>query len=239
MHEISLAFKQLVNALDDISFPEQNLLLKRHEFVLHVRLKSMYKMYPLLKKGVEEFLLDVSPVGKDLSVQNLREHVPYTVIPVIYVSSCKTESYNLSGIVAKQMKLVPTLFPNVADTLKWLKDNGITMSIASSRSSKSIRDFLSGLGIIDDIAYILGAEDVTKPKPDAEPVLKTLDALHYSADEALVVGDMPFDIMMGRNAGTRTCGVTYGNASRRQLEDSGANFVIDDIWELTEIIQNN
>ena len=54
-----------------------------------------------------------------------------------------------------------------------------------------------------------------------------------------MVGDMPFDILMGSNAGTRTCGVTYGNASRRQLEDSDANFVIDDMWELTEIIQNN
>lgn len=139
---------------------------------------------------------------------------------------------------ANKERLQPTLFPNVRETLKWLKDNGIVISIASSRSSKSIRDFLSGLGIIGDIAYILGAEDVTKPKPDAEPVLKTLGALHYSADEALVVGDMPFDILMGSNAGTRTCGVTYGNASRRQLEDSGANFVIDDMWELTEILES-
>ena len=85
MHEISLAFKQLVNALDDISFPEHNLFFNRHEFVLHVRLESMYEMYPLLKKGVEEFLLDVSPVGKDFPKQNLREHVPYTVIqPMLF-----------------------------------------------------------------------------------------------------------------------------------------------------------
>ena len=137
---------------------------------------------------------------------------------------------------ANKKELVPTLFPNVADTLKWLKDNGITMSIASSRSSKSIRDFLSGLGIIDDIAYILGAEDVTKPKPDAEPVLKTLDALGFSADEALVVGDMPFDILMGATAGTRTCAVTYGNASRKQLVEAGADFIIDDMKEIIEFL---
>ena len=70
-------------------FPEHNLFFNRHEFVLHVRLESMYEMYPLIKKGVEEFLPDVSPVGKDFPIQNLREYVPYTVIPVIYVSSCK------------------------------------------------------------------------------------------------------------------------------------------------------
>ena len=80
MHKISLGFKQLVNALDDISFPEHNLFFNRHELVLHVRLESMYEMYPLIKKGIEEFLLDVASVGKDFPIQNLREYVPYTVI---------------------------------------------------------------------------------------------------------------------------------------------------------------
>ena len=45
MHKISLGFKQLVNALDDISFPEHNLFFNRYEFVLHVRLESMYEMF--------------------------------------------------------------------------------------------------------------------------------------------------------------------------------------------------
>ena len=40
----------------------------------------MYEMYPLIKKGAEEFLLDVSPVGKDFPIRYLREYVPYTVI---------------------------------------------------------------------------------------------------------------------------------------------------------------
>ncbi len=41
--------------------------------------------------------------------------------------------------------------------------------------------------------------------------------------------------MMGRNAGTTTCGVTYGNASRKQLAESGADFIIDDMAELIEL----
>ena len=71
------------------------------------------------------------------------------------------------------------------------------------------------------------AEDVTEPKPNPEPVLKTLVALGFAADDTLVVGDMPVDILMGRNAGTRTCSVTYGNASCQQLEEAGADFIID------------
>ncbi|MBP5549551.1 MAG: HAD hydrolase-like protein, partial [Bacteroidales bacterium] len=43
----------------------------------------------------------------------------------------------------------------------------------------------------------------------------------------LVVGDMAVDILMGSSAGARTCGVTWGNGSRKDLEEAGADFIID------------
>ena len=135
-------------------------------------------------------------------------------------------------------KMVPQLFPHVAETLAELQQRGITMSVASSRSNASLLGFLNDMGIQQFISYVLGAEDVTKPKPDPEPVQKTLKAMNIPASEALVVGDMPVDILMGRNAGTRPCGVTYGNASRQQLEEAGADFVIDDMEELITTIFN-
>ena len=48
---------------------------------------------------------------------------------------------------------------------------------------------------------------------------------------------MNVDILMGLNAGAKTCGVTYGNGTRRDLEDAGANYIIDSIDELTEIVK--
>ena len=52
--------------------------------------------------------------------------------------------------------------------------------------------------------------------------------------EAIVVGDTSFDIQMGRNAGTRTCGVTYGNGSMESLSD--ADWLIDDFGKLLDIV---
>jgi phosphoglycolate phosphatase len=48
-----------------------------------------------------------------------------------------------------------------------------------------------------------------------------------------VVGDTVFDIDMGRNAGVKTCGVTYGNGSRESL--SNADWLIDDFGKLLEL----
>lgn len=56
------------------------------------------------------------------------------------------------------------------------------------------------------------------------------------AKDTIVVGDMPVDIIMGRNAGTFTCGVTYGNASKRQLIDAHADYIIEDLSQLLKII---
>ena len=94
------------------------------------------------------------------------------------------------------------------------------------------------MGIADYISYILGADDVKEAKPKPEPVLKTLAAMHYDASETLVVGDMAVDIQMGANAGTKTCGVTWGNGTKNELEDVGATFIIDRIEDLIEIVNH-
>ena len=92
------------------------------------------------------------------------------------------------------------------------------------------------MGIANYVSYILGADDVKEAKPKPEPVLKTLANMHFDASETLVVGDMAVDIQMGANAGTKTCGVTWGNGTRDELERVGATFIIDRMEELIEIV---
>ena len=72
-----------------------------------------------------------------------------------------------------------------------------------------------------------------KPAPDM--VYKVLETLHGKKEEALMVGDMQYDIDMGRNAGIKTCGVTYGNGTREELMN--ADYVIDDFADLIAIAQ--
>lgn len=128
--------------------------------------------------------------------------------------------------------LTPTVFPHVTETLRELRLRGYVLTIASSRSNHSLMDFVRTFGFDKEISLVLGADDVTKAKPDPEPVLLTLRKLRFDSSRTLVVGDMPFDILMGRGAGAKTCGVTYGNSSREELLDSGADFIIDDFASL-------
>ena len=126
------------------------------------------------------------------------------------------------------------IYPNVVDTLKTLMSKGIILTIASSRSHASLAEYVENLGLSSLISYILGADDVDKGKPDPEPVNRTLKRFGISPEDTIVVGDTSFDIQMGKNAGTRTCGVTYGNGSRESLSD--ADRIIDDFGKLLNIL---
>ncbi len=130
----------------------------------------------------------------------------------------------------------PLLFPNMIETLNRLNEKGIVCTIATSRGRDSLLGFLETMNIAKYFSYLLAAEDTTLHKPNAEPVKKTLNELSYNAQDTLVVGDMPFDILMGKNAGVYTCGVTYGVSGKNSLLEAGADWVIDDISELLEIV---
>ena len=134
-----------------------------------------------------------------------------------------------------QRTIKPQAFPHVVETLSALKEQGFTLTIASSRSHASLSELTKNMGISESISYLIGADDVKEAKPKPEPVLKTLAAMHYAASETLVVGDMAVDILMGVNAGAKTCGVTWGNGTREELIAAGADYIIDNIEELIEI----
>lgn len=126
------------------------------------------------------------------------------------------------------------IYPNVLETLAELKNRGMTLTIASSRSHRTLDDFVRNLGLTDTITYVLGGEDVTQGKPAPQAVNMTLKKYGLRPEEVIVVGDTVFDIDMGRNAGTKTCGVTYGNGSRESMAD--ADWLIDDFSELLELV---
>lgn len=126
------------------------------------------------------------------------------------------------------------LYPNVHDTLLELKRRGLVLTIASSRSNASLMAYINDLGLDTTVTYVLGADDVKEGKPDPEAVNRTLAHFGFKPEEAVVVGDTMFDVKMGINAGTRTCGVTYGNGSSESLAD--ADWLIDDFGQLLEIL---
>ena len=130
----------------------------------------------------------------------------------------------------------PVYFPGTDKVLARLKEKNILCTIATARNSATLHEMLRSWKLDVWFPYILCAEDTVHLKPHPEPVLKTLEHFSCPPEQALVVGDMPVDIGMGKGAGTYTCGVTYGNSDRDALLQAGADFIIDSIEELPGIL---
>lgn len=160
-------------------------------------------------------------------------------IPPVLFPECELEGELYASTYRKLFKIFNTdgaveLYPNVIETLKALDERGIRLTIASSRSKSTLVQYVENLGLSSIITYVLGADDVKQGKPHPEAVNMTLEHFGFNAEEAIVVGDTIFDVEMGLNAGTRSCGVTYGNGSKESL--SKADYLIDDFAQLLDIV---
>ena len=94
---------------------------------------------------------------------------------------------------------------------------------------------LADLGVTDLFSAIVAADDVAHAKPNPEPVNKILQALDCRPEDAIVIGDAPYDILMGCNAGVKTCAVSYGNGKVEELKAAGADYVIDRFSDLLRV----
>lgn len=124
------------------------------------------------------------------------------------------------------------LFPHVLETIKALHDRGLQLAICSSRGRPTLDGFVKTFHLEHYVSMVVSANDVEHHKPHPEPVQKILAVLGVAPEEAIVVGDASYDILMGRAAGCRTVGVTYGNQSTADLRAAGADHLIDDFADL-------
>lgn len=128
-------------------------------------------------------------------------------------------------------------FDGVSETLKLLKAAGLKMAIVSTKRNDMLfkgLDLLDAEGIFE---AVIGMDDVTKTKPDPEPILLALDRLGVTADEALMIGDNYHDIEGGKNAGVRTAGVAWSAKGETFLQTFHPDYMLHHISDLLRIVK--
>ncbi|MGX9930670.1 pyrophosphatase PpaX [Virgibacillus salarius] len=126
-------------------------------------------------------------------------------------------------------------FPHVVDTVKKLQENGIEMAIVTTKMRKGVNKGLSLTGLDNYFETVITIDDVTHPKPHAEPVLKAMEALQADPKRTLMVGDNYHDIEAGKNAGVQTAGVAWTFKGKQRLLEYKPTYMLDDIRDLLQI----
>lgn len=110
-----------------------------------------------------------------------------------------------------------SLFPGTIPLLDLLKKKGIRLGIVTSKGKTGAWMSINYTGLKPYMDIVVTAHDVIKPKPDPEPLLKALNHFGIEAARSIFVGDSSYDILTGKNTGSRTLGVTWGLGSEEEL----------------------
>jgi phosphoglycolate phosphatase len=129
------------------------------------------------------------------------------------------------------------IFPGVAAGLAALRDQGFLLAVATSKFYASADALLKAAGLRDHFHLVVGADQVAKPKPDAEMGHLIMDKLGVSAERAVMVGDTTHDLLMARGAGMRSVAVTYGVHSVQELTSSDPTWMVDTFEDVLRCVQ--
>lgn len=125
------------------------------------------------------------------------------------------------------------LYPGVVDTLDEL--TGWTLAVLTNKPVRFTCRMLEGLGVYDRFAAVYGGNSFPDKKPDPVGIRRILSDTGGDPTSTWMVGDSSVDVLTGRRAGVRTCGVTYGYASHT-FEAHPPDARIDRFPDLTSVI---
>ncbi|MFI5346019.1 MAG: HAD-IA family hydrolase [Elusimicrobiota bacterium] len=129
-----------------------------------------------------------------------------------------------------------TLYPRVNRTLIELMQLGIKRTVISDAPKMEVWLRIVSLGLHHYFDDIITSEDFGVKKPDPKPYRRALELLGTKAEETLMVGDWPDrDIKGAKGVGMLTAWAKYGDTFG--TKESGADFVLDDIHEVVDIVK--
>ncbi len=130
-------------------------------------------------------------------------------------------------------------YPGVSEIISKLRDGDIKTALLTTKGQEQAELILQHFSLFDKFDYVMGRRPGIAHKPSPEPLQKICTDLNINITNTLIVGDSEMDIQCGRNAGSKTCAVTYGYRTKQELLKSDPDFMIDQIQDLDKIINHS
>ncbi len=143
-----------------------------------------------------------------------------------------------AGIVSYRRAREATLlvYPNVNKTLIELIKMGIQLSVVSDAPSREAWMRLYYLNLHHVFDPVLTFDDTGVRKPSPKPFEMALEIMKSTPDEVLMIGDWPErDVVGAKQIGMKTIFARYGDTFG--TVDSGADWDVNDIYELVDIVK--
>lgn len=128
------------------------------------------------------------------------------------------------------------LFPGVKALLKYLKQKGYKIAVASNRPDRFSRILIIHLGLKKYFNYVLCADKLKHIKPHPEILKKIMFRFSLGQESTIYVGDMTIDAQAGRRAAVKTVIVTTGSSTRKEIKKETPYRIIGKVTQLRNFL---
>lgn len=141
------------------------------------------------------------------------------------------EYYNCRGYSENKV------YPGIEDLLRTLKQRGYQLMTATSKPEAAARRILQHFGLNHYFAYIGGAaldESRVRKADVIRYVLETNNITRLS--EVMMIGDREHDVFGAKATGLEVIGVLYGYGDREELEQAGADYIVETVGDILKYL---
>lgn len=193
----------LLNTLEDIA-DSVNTMLSLHQYPGH-----SYETYKyLVGDGITEL------VSKAIPAENRNSEM---------INSCITE---VLREYHQHWNIKTKLYKGIPELLSGLRSKGLTLTIVSNKpdelTQKTVKHYLSDF----PFKIVIGESPKFPKKPNPESTLSIVKTLNLQPSECVYFGDTSIDMKTAKSAGMFAVGVLWGFRKARELEEYGADLLI-------------
>jgi HAD superfamily hydrolase (TIGR01509 family) len=128
------------------------------------------------------------------------------------------------------------LFDGIPELMNSLQALNIPLGMVTGRHSRDLQIMLHPHGLHQHFKILISDDQVEKPKPDPEGILKAANFLKIDPRNSLYIGDSPSDIDAAHRAGATSVAVIWDSHSNQEaLAAQNPHYIIEHPSEIIRI----
>lgn len=127
-------------------------------------------------------------------------------------------------------------FPGSIACVRALVEAKVRLGIVTSKGRHGTKMGLESLSLTDMFTVVVCSEDVTRHKPDPEPVRHALGHLGAKPEETIFIGDSVHDMRAGRGALVSTGAALWGPFAKKSLALTEPTYFLESFDDVTKLV---
>ena len=127
-------------------------------------------------------------------------------------------------------------YEGIPQLIESLAERGVKIAVASNKFQAGTEQLIRSFFPDVEFVAVLGQREGIPLKPDPQIDREIIAAAGVEPSETMHIGDSGVDMQTARAAGVKSVGVTWGFRSREELEEGGADAIVDSPEQILELL---